>query len=103
MRNTVILLLLLVTTSVSAQITLKGTVSDEYGNPLPYVNVFLQKTSYGTTTDDDGKFFLKTKKFRGTLEVSFVGFETQVLKVNKKLRYCYHPLITKIFYLQYHY
>ncbi|WP_431166576.1 DUF5686 family protein [Tenacibaculum halocynthiae] len=80
-------LLIFITTSVSAQITLKGKVVDEFNNPLPFVNVFLQNTTYGTTTSDDGKFFLKTKKYRGTLEISFIGYKTQVLKVNQKTKY----------------
>ena len=87
MKNKIFYLLLLVTTSVSAQLTLKGKVVDEFDNPLPFVNVVIQNTSYGTTTDDDGKFYLKTPKNRGILEISFVGFETQTLKVNQKTKY----------------
>ncbi|CAL2090083.1 DUF5686 and carboxypeptidase-like regulatory domain-containing protein [Tenacibaculum sp. 190524A02b] len=87
MKKKLLFLLFIVTSSVSAQLTLKGKVVDEFDNPLPYVNVFLQNTNYGTTTDDNGKFFLKTKKFRGTLEVSFVGFETQTIKVNQKTKH----------------
>ncbi|CAM1358198.1 DUF5686 family protein [Tenacibaculum xiamenense] len=87
MKNKILHLLLLITTSVSAQLTLKGKVVDEFDNPLPFVNVVLQKTTHGTVTDDDGKFLLKTKKYRGILEISFVGFETQTIKVSENTKY----------------
>jgi hypothetical protein len=87
MKKTLSILLLLITSILYSQITLKGKVVDEFNNPMPFVNVFLKKTTYGTTTDDNGKFFLKTKKYRGTLEISFIGFQTQTIKVNKKTKY----------------
>lgn len=87
MKKSIVFLLLLTSFLVNAQLTLKGKVVDEYNNPMPFVNVFLQGTTFGTTTSDDGTFFLKAKKFRGTLEVSFVGFQTQTIKVNKRTKY----------------
>ena len=84
MKNTLSILLLLITSSIFAQLTLKGKVLDEFNNPIPFVNVFLKNTTYGTTTSDDGTFFLKTKKYKGTLEISFIGFQTQTIEVNQK-------------------
>lgn len=87
MRLKLTILLVLITNVLYSQLTLKGKIVDEFNNPIPYVNVFLKNTTYGTTTDDNGKFFLKTKKYRGTLEISFIGFQTQTLKVNQKTKY----------------
>ena len=87
MKNKILYLFLLITSSISAQHTIQGKIVDEFNNPLPFVNVILQKTTHGTITNDDGKFFLKTKKYRGTLEISFIGFESQIIKVNKKTKY----------------
>jgi len=84
MKNLLTLLLLLTTSYLSAQITLQGKVVDEFNNPLPFVNVILKNTSFGTTTDDNGKFYLKTQKNRGTLEISFVGFQKHSIEVNQK-------------------
>ena len=40
-------------------ITIKGQVIDEESNsPLSYVNIFIQETNGGTTTDDEGRFWL---------------------------------------------
>ncbi len=87
MKKTLLILSLLITSLLQSQITLKGKVVDEFNNPMPFVNVFLKNTTYGTTTGDDGKFFLKTKKYRGTLEISFIGFQAQTIKVNQKTKY----------------
>ena len=87
MKKTLLILSLLITSLLHSQITLKGKIVDEFNNPMPFVNVFLKNTTYGTTTGNDGKFFLKTKKYRGTLEISFIGFQTQIIKVNKKTKY----------------
>lgn len=40
-------------------INIRGYVFDEASQaPLPYVNIYIQETKSGTTTDDDGKFSL---------------------------------------------
>lgn len=71
----------------NAQLTVKGKVVDEQNEPLPFVNVFLKGTTNGTTTDDNGEFSFSTKKKRGTLEVSFVGFKTFTTRVNSKSKF----------------
>ncbi len=75
---------LLISSVTQAQSIFKGKVVDQQNEPMPFVNVFLQGTTNGTTTDDNGRFAFKAKKKRGTLEISFVGFQTQTLKVNSK-------------------
>jgi len=61
-----------------AQIT--GTVTSEDG-PLPGATVVVQGTNYGTTTDFDGNFTINAEP-DAVLEVSFVGFASQVVAVN---------------------
>ncbi|MGB1042881.1 MAG: DUF5686 family protein [Tenacibaculum sp.] len=87
MKSKLTLLLILITNILHAQLTLQGKVVDEFNNPLPFVNVYLQNTNDGTITGDNGKFLLKSKKYRATLEVSFVGFETQTFSVSEKTRF----------------
>ena len=87
MKLNILILFVFVSTSLQAQLTLKGKVVDESNNPLPFVNVFLKGTTDGTTTDDNGRFFFNTKKYRGTLEVSFLGFQTQTLKINQNTKF----------------
>lgn len=68
-----------------AQQTITGTVKDNNGFPLPGVNVVIQGTSTGTATDFDGNFSLKVAD--GTiLEISYIGFKTQLIVVGNKTK-----------------
>ncbi len=83
------LILVFFTTTLFAQFTIKGVVVDPYNQALPFVNVLIKGTSEGITTDDKGKFSIYSPKRRIDLEVSFMGFETKIVKVtskNKKLK-----------------
>ena len=57
--------------------TIKGKVTDKSGNTLPYMNVLVQGTSNGVTTNDAGEFSLAVKSLPVTLVVSSMGFETK--------------------------
>lgn len=61
--------------------TIKGTVLDESGEPLPFVNVTLKQSGNlktGATTDFDGNFKISSlEPGKYDLEVSFVGYQTQ--------------------------
>ena len=57
-----------------------GIVLDEKGEPVIGANVMVKGTTNGTVTDMDGKFSLQIPE--GTeLEVSYIGFLTQMVKV----------------------
>jgi TonB-linked SusC/RagA family outer membrane protein len=56
--------------------TVKGTVTDAVGAPLPSANIKVKGESVGTTTDFDGGFSIQVQAGK-TLEVSFLGFETK--------------------------
>ncbi len=73
----------LITTSVMAQQnqTIKGTVVDVKGAPLIGVSIIVKGTTLGTTTDINGKFSLSVGVAHPVLEVSYVGFATQEIKV----------------------
>lgn len=54
---------------------IRGQVTNaENGNTLPGVNVFVEGTNIGTTTDSDGRFSLTVPDDAETLVFSFVGF-----------------------------
>ena len=62
---------------------LKGTVSDT-SSPLPGVNIVLKGTTIGTTTNFDGEFeFPETLKAGDVLLISYIGFETQHIVIEK--------------------
>ena len=54
MRIIFLLFLLIVATTVTGQIA--GKVTDSNGEALPYVNIYLENTYVGTTTNEEGNF-----------------------------------------------
>ena len=61
-----------------------GTVLDENGQPMPFVNVVLISLPdstfvQGAMTDEQGHFQIVTSANKGLLKVSSVGYETQYL------------------------
>lgn len=62
-------------------ITVKGKVTDNSGEVLIGVTVQVQGTSIGTVTDIDGIFTLPNVPTNATLEVSYVGMQTQIINV----------------------
>jgi len=59
MRHVTLLLFLFITLGVSAQNTIKGVLLDESnGEALPFVNVMLEGTQRGATTDINGLFVI---------------------------------------------
>ncbi len=78
MRTILKIFLLFFCVSSYAQTTIKGTVTDDSGQPLPGANIIIVGTSTGTMTDFDGKYTLNTSQLPPfTIQVSSVGFETQ--------------------------
>ncbi len=53
-----------------------GSVFDDQEQPLPYTNVYIDQSTYGTTSEGDGSFILSIPNGKFTLVVSFVGYET---------------------------
>jgi hypothetical protein len=56
-----------------------GTVVDEAGEPLPFVNISFAGTTIGINSGSDGKFYLETNEATPNLKASFIGFDPQIL------------------------
>ena len=69
-----------------AQQSVSGTVLDSDGNPLPGVNVVLEGTSQGTTTDFDGNYQISAEN-GSTIVFSYIGFQDQLLVVGEAESY----------------
>ena len=65
------------------QITVKGHVKDDTGEPVIGASVLESKTVNGTITDIDGNFVL-TVPSNSVLTISFIGYATQEVTVNGK-------------------
>ena len=60
-----------------------GVVMDQNGVPIPWANVHILNTQYGGNTDDNGefKFIVPGDPTGKTLQASFIGMETNTIKV----------------------
>ena len=70
--------------TVSAQITVVGTVVDDMEEPVLGASILEKGTTNGIVTDLDGNFTLKVQK-DAVLVVSYVGYLTQELKAEPKM------------------
>jgi len=80
MRNFTLVAFLFFSISNFAQIT--GIITDEKGNPLPYVSVFEENTYTGTTSNEQGKYQLNVKEpGKNKIIFQYLGFKTQKITV----------------------
>ncbi len=68
------------------KVTVSGTVLDESGLAVIGAGVIEQGTLNGTTTSIDGSYSLTVSSEKAVLEISFVGYETQLIPVGKRNR-----------------
>ena len=70
--------------SLSAQqISVSGTVTDNTGEPLIGASVVVSGTNEAVATDIDGNFTIKADS-KGSLKVSYVGYEARTVKIEGK-------------------
>jgi hypothetical protein len=70
--------------SVSAQ--LKGTITDIDNNPIPYVNIYIENSYEGTTSNENGDYVLALSK-AGNYKIvfQFLGYKTQTSSIDIKV------------------
>lgn len=91
MRNTTLLFCFLFSVSLSAQIV--GKVTSTKGEPLAYVNIYLENTYSGTTSNEDGNYELDvTEKGEYTIVFQFLGYS----RVKKNISVGSFPYILNI-------
>lgn len=71
-----------VTHQVRTKIQVSGNVADQLG-PLPGATILEKASGNGTVTDADGNFNLAVPS-DATLEISYIGYKTQLIVVNGK-------------------
>lgn len=69
----------------SQQLKVSGTVTDAVNNePLPGVNILVEGSTFGTTTDMDGKYSIEVPSPKSVLVFSFVGYNTERVQLNEQ-------------------
>lgn len=81
MKYLLLAITLFMATSTIAQDRVSGTITDEKGIPVPYVNVQLSGTNKGTLSNEDGKYDLNLRDLRGSLKFSAIGYKTQNIRI----------------------
>ena len=84
LQNFVMLCLLLFSTAGYAQQSVSGTVKDANNNTLIGVNVIIQGTTTGTTSDIDGRYSLSVPGSSSVLVFSFIGYTTSTEVVGNR-------------------
>ncbi|TAJ11519.1 SusC/RagA family TonB-linked outer membrane protein [Marinilabiliaceae bacterium JC017] len=64
--------------------TVKGTIVDKNGEPLPGVSIMIKGTTLGTITNIDGQYTLNVDEDDAVLLFSFIGFEDQEVMVGER-------------------
>jgi hypothetical protein len=80
MKTTFKLFVMLLSVITFAQTNVKGTITDNSGQPLPGANIIIEGTTTGTSSDFDGKYIINTEKtppFK--LVITYTGFEKQTI------------------------
>ena len=70
--------------ALAQQVEINGIITSESdGMPLPGVNVIVQGTTRGTTTDFDGKYSISANRGE-KIEFSYIGFITQTVTIENQ-------------------
>jgi outer membrane cobalamin receptor len=80
MKNSITIIVLLLTGFCFSQTTISGKVVDQKNHPIMGANVYLDGTYDGATTDEVGKFQFETEE-TGTMSlvISYLSYETKTI------------------------
>ena len=73
-----------VATAMAQKVQVSGKVSDKDGAPLAGATVVISGTTNGVLTDNTGKFSITVPSGESILEIEYLGFTTQKIKVGTK-------------------
>ncbi|PTM11178.1 MAG: hypothetical protein DA407_02245 [Bacteroidetes bacterium] len=72
-------------TQAWSQTKVGGHVFDGNNEPVAFANVIFKDSSEGTITNEDGRFYLESDATWNAIVVSFIGYETIELSLDKKV------------------
>ncbi len=87
MKYLLLYLCLGLTSIVFSQTKISGYVLDKNNEPIAFANVVFKGSVTGTTTNENGKFYLESNKNWDTISISFVGYQTLDITLEKKINY----------------
>lgn len=85
MKSLLLLLVIFPLIVFSQTTTVKGFVKDDKGEPIPFARVRFVGTKIGDLTDSTGAYFLQSYYATDSINVQFIGFQPQSLKIKKDI------------------
>jgi hypothetical protein len=79
--------ILLVSTFAFSQTKVSGVILDDAKQPVSYATVAFKNSAEGVIADENGKFYLESKKTYTTLAVSFVGYKDKDIELTGEHNY----------------
>lgn len=79
--------ILLVSTFAFSQTKVSGIILDDANQPVSYATVAFKNSAEGVIADENGKFYLESKKTYTTLAVSFVGYKDKDIELSGEHNY----------------
>ncbi len=80
------LLTLLLLASFSSFSQIKGKIIDEYNQPIPFVNIWIENENIGTTSEENGEFTINETDKNKNLIFSALGYDKKIIKATEKLQ-----------------
>lgn len=77
----------LISTLAFSQTKVSGIILDDVKQPVAYATVAFKNSSEGVIADENGKFYLESKKTYTTLSVSFVGYKDKEIELTGEHNY----------------
>lgn len=77
----IVLSLIFIVTSFSLKAQVRGTVTGENDEPLPFASVYVQGTTNGTTTNMKGEFALQLSPGEYQVVFQYIGYKQKIEKV----------------------
>ena len=87
-KKTLTILILILSFGYSyAQTKVSGYVFDEANEPVAFATILFKGSIEGTISDENGKFYLESKKNWSQLIISFIGYENLEIELSKKVTF----------------
>ncbi len=87
MKNTIIVLFILIGASVFSQTKVSGVITDTTGEPVAFANVIFKDSQEGTISNENGRFYLESEKNYTAVLFSFVGYDTKEVVLTQRTTY----------------
>lgn len=81
MRIVILICLILLQAANAGAAYLRGRITDEAGEPLPFVSIYVKNTSYGVASNMKGEYFIELKPGEHILTFSLLGYDLQEKQV----------------------